>query len=528
MNISRRDFLKGTAAAAAVSVLGIGSFASTEAAAEEITVSSSVDCDVAIVGAGAAGLQAALKLSQAGKKVIILEKGLTAMSSNFSLCGGPAAAHTKLQEAAGCDVPVDVMFAHMNAYANHTVNSALLRNVLECTGEALDTMSEELGIPLFVMEDTYGVGFRGRHMFMAQGQDRIMPFVNAIEANGGEFMYQTPAKKLVYEDGVVKGVIAKNASKEYVQVNAGAVVLCTGGFQGNKEMLSRFFGNINVKSLGMDTCAGDGIAMVEEIGGALDRNFCLLGNEGSATTTKIEGPIYNFATGKMPNSNLAFGLHGGLLVDRSGDRFCNEKDIADFPLAWGGELFARAGKSYAIIDSATFEAATTVGPYAMMGEPENWIAGKALWFPVLADAKDRLDEAKAEGWACTGDTLAEIAEYFGLENLEETVAEYNAMCEAGVDSKFSKAPNFMRAIGEGPYYCFEYEAACWSTNGGVKTDARLRAIGDDQKAIPGLYVAGVDNGSMYSAPYYDNEGASVGLAIGSGVFVAKQVLKYLG
>ena len=528
MKISRREFLKGSAAAGlAATGLMAGTVMAEEAPmAEEKEISETRDTEVLIVGAGGAGLHAAYNLCKAGKQVLVMEKGPSVLSSNFSRCGGPTAAHTTLQMAEDADVSVDQVFQFMNGFANHTVNSRLLYTVISCTGQALNTMTDELGIPMFLMNDTYGVGFRGRHMFMAGGPDRTQPFVDFIEGNGGEFIYDTRAMELLYDGEVVSGVLGMKEDGTYLQVNAKATVLCTGGFQGSEEKIKRFFGNINVKSLGSDTPTGDAIDMVEAIGGSLDRNFALLGNEGSATTTKIPGAIW---FGEEPTNHcLGFGLHGGLLVDPSGDRFCNEKDIADFPLALGGELFARAGKSYAIIDSATFEAATTVGPYEAMGEPENWLAGKALWIKVLDNAPEMLDKAIEQGWAWKADTLAEIAEHFHLTHLEETVAEYNAMCEAGEDTMFGKAPNFMNAIGDGPYYCFEYESACWSTNGGIKTDARLRALDANQDPIPGLYVAGVDNGSLYCSPYYINEGASIGMAIGSGVLVAKEIVEFLG
>ncbi|MGN1062934.1 MAG: succinate dehydrogenase, partial [Alphaproteobacteria bacterium] len=158
-------------------------------------------------------------------------------------------------------------------------------------------------------------------------------------------------------------------------------------------------------------------------------------------------------------------MYGGLYVDRDGDRFINEKRVADFPLALGGEAVLRQGKVYAVVDSATYEACATEGIYSYMGQPENWKSGTGLWVPVVSKGKEQLQSAIDEGWAYTADTLAECAEYFGLENLEATVAEYNEMCANGEDTLFGKAPNFMRAIGEGPYYVFEYEPGAWSTFG---------------------------------------------------------------
>jgi len=525
-NISRKQFLTGAiAGAAAVSMVGV-SFAAeaAEAAAPDVVL----EADVVIAGCGGAGLMAGLNLSRMGYKVIMLEKGASVAMSNFARCGGPAAANTKLQAEAGADVSVDKMFNYMYGCSRGSVNAALLYHCVANSGKAIDDMSE-LGIPMVVKDDTYGVGFRGRHMFMASGNGRVDPILNEISANGGEVYTGCPATSILMDEGKAVGMMAQSEELGLVQVNAKAVLVTTGGFQGNPDMIKKYFGNINCKSLGNDLSAGDGINMILEVGGTTDRNFCFLGNEGSASTTKIAGPIWSFAGGmNVANQNLAFGLYGGLLVDKTGKRFVNEKDIADFPLALGGEAFARAGKSYAIIDSATYEACAAEGIYSYMGKPENWQAGLALWVPMTPKAKEELPTAIEEGWAYTADSLKECAEYFGLTDLEETVASYNAMCEAGADTIFGKAPNFMRKIGEGPYYVFEYEAACWGTNGGIKIDQDCRVVGDEDEAIPGLYCAGVDNGSVYCAPYYLNEGASIGMALGSGVWAAKTIAKYIG
>ena len=107
--------------------------------------------------------------------------------------------------------------------------------------------------------------------------------------------------------------------------------------------------------------------------------------------------------------------------------------------------------------------------------------------------------------------------------LEATVERYNGFCEAGVDSDFGKDVAFLKPVKTAPFYAFEYVPSAWGTNGGVKVDSHLRAMDAENNPIPGLYVAGVDQGSAYCVPYYTNPGASVGLALGSGVYVAKEI-----
>ncbi|MEG0758113.1 MAG: FAD-dependent oxidoreductase, partial [Raoultibacter sp.] len=476
------------------------------------------ECDVAIVGAGAAGLMAALNLSKAGKSVVVIEKAPSAAMSNFSMCGGPTACETKLQEQEGATVTLDTIFTYMNEFSRTSVNGALLRNTLAHTGEAINTMLD-LGIPMDLIPDSYGVGFRGRHMFVTGGEERVAPLIQAIEAAGGEFVYSTGAEKIIMEDGVARGV----QTDKGIDVMADSVVVCAGGFLGSEEMqLDRF--NTKVYPLGNMLSDGTGITMVLDAGGAWDRNFAVLGNECGAVSAATSGSPFN-ADWTNVNEHYGYWLFGGLYTDTAGERFINEAKIAQFPLAIGGEALLRTGKAYVIMDSDYYEAVKGDGIFAYLGQPASWVSGPMADYykTTPANAEKHLAQAIDEGWVLKADSLAELADKFSLDSLEGTVGKYNAFCEAGKDGDFDKDPAFLKPIKKAPFYLFEYVPSGWGTNGGVKVDSHLRAMDKENNPIPGLYVAGVDQGSVYSVPYYTNEGASVGLALGTGVYVAKEI-----
>lgn len=533
--MNRRAFLGLTAfgaLAAGASLVGCAPQASNAAAGEALGEtgeaqaagikrkegSETKECDVAVVGAGAAGLMAALNLARGGKKVVVIEAGPSAAISNFSMCGGPTACETKLQEQENATVTLDQIFTYMNDFSRGSVNSALLRNCLAHTGQAIDAMLD-LGIPMELIPDTYGVGFRGRHMIMADPQQRTEPLVADIESNGGEFLYNTRGEKIIMEDGKVAGV----QTDAGVDVMAPAVVVCTGGFGGNEEMQLEKL-NSKVFALGSTISDGTGINMVLDAGGAWDRNFAVLGNEcgavSKATTNPFTEDYHN------TNEHLGYWLFGGLYTDPVGERFISEGKIAQFPLAVGGEALLRAGRAYVIMDDDYYQAVQNEGIFAYLGEPEAWVSGPvAGYYNVTPEnGEAHLQEAIEQGWAVKADSIAEIAEAFDLPALEKTVEAYNGYCEKGVDEEYGKEAHFLKAVKTPPFYAFEYVPSCWSTNGGVKVDSHLRAVDKDNKAIPGLYVAGVDQGSVYSVPYYTNEGSSVGLALGSGVYVADEIL----
>lgn len=540
MNMSRRNFVRG-ALLAGTAAAGMGmtacspksdqpKAAATDEAAQEQSNEiprkegkETKNCDVAIVGAGAAGLMAALVLARAGRSVIVCEKAPSAATSNFSMCGGPAACGTKLQASEGEDLPLNKLFDYMYNFSRTSVNGKLLRNSLAGTTYAIDSMCD-FGVPMTLWPDVYGNGFRARHFFSNGGNDRVAPIVNAIEEAGGEFLYSAGGEKIIMENGKAVGV----QTEAHIDVMAKAIVVATGGFCGDDEMSQKVF-NTKVFNLGSSLCDGGGIRMVQDAGGALDRNFAVLGNECGAVSSGVEGTPFDAAF-KNLNEHLGYWLFGGLYTDTAGERYINEYRIAQFPLAIGGEALVRTGKSYCIMDDDYYQACQNEGIFAYLGSPASWASGAQVGYycPTKENAETHLQQAIDQGWAAKADTIAELAEKFNLPKLEETVESYNKYCEQGVDEEFGKDPAFLKPVAKAPFYIFEYLPSAWSTNGGIKVDSMLRAMDKDNNAIEGLYVAGVDQGSTYCVPYYDNPGSSVGIALGSGVYAGNVVDEYLG
>ena len=542
-NISRRDFLKGAAAAAAtaatLSLTGIPAAFAEEAkeAKEVLTPTESIDCDAVVVGAGAAGLMAAMELAAAGKKTYLLEKGPSVAVSNGSMAGGPALAETRVQAAEDATVSVETLYDCEYGFSRGTVNGALLRKCTEQGDRVVGNFMDN-GVRMGLRIDSYGMGFRARHNFendegkQLRGLDRFGPLLEKFEADGGVLQCSREAVQLVKDGDAVTGVIVKNnEDKTVVQYNAKAVLIATGGYAGNKEMLKKIYGDITVWPLCNELSVGQGFDMVLEAGGIADRNWALCCNEFGGANHKIPGIM----GGQMRSASPALepALYGGLIVNRNGDRFMNEQYLSDRPLALGGEMALREGLYYAVLDQEMMDAVATVGIRGYYGDPEDWYVGchGSVFYKngenvVRADLPDSVDAAVEQGWAAKG-TLAECAEVFGMKNLEATVEAYNALCEAGEDTQYFKAPYLLHKLSGDTFYVFEYEPSIWSTFGGVKTDDYCRALAKDQSVIKGLYVAGVDNGSLYCSPYYENEGASLGIAYTSGIVAADCMIEFL-
>ena len=541
-DISRRDFLKGSlaaaASAAALGLTGIAPAFADEGAQKELLIPDALyEADAVVIGAGAAGLMAAMELAAAGKATILLEKGPTVAVSNGSQAGGPALAETRVQAAEDATVSVQTLYDCEYGFSRGTVNGSLLRKCTEQGDRVVGNFMDN-GVNMGLRIDSYGMGFRARHNFanlegtQLRGLDRFGPLIEKFEADGGLLLCNREAVRLIKEGDAVTGVYVKNNEDKYVeQFNAKAVLIATGGYAGNEEMLKKFYGDITVWPLCNTLSTGQGYDMVIEAGGIADRNWALCCNEFGGANHKIPGIM----GGQMRSASPALepALYGGLIVNRNGDRFMNEQYLSDRPLALGGEMALREGLYYAVLDQEMMDAVATVGIRGYYGDPEEWYVGShgSVLYKnganvVRDDLPGSVDAAVEQGWGAKG-TLAECAKVFGMKNLEATVEAYNALCEAGEDTQYYKAPYLLHKLSGDTYYVFEYEPSIWSTFGGVKTDDYCRALASDQSVIKGLYVAGVDNGSLYCSPYYENEGASLGIAYTSGIVAADCMIDFL-
>jgi fumarate reductase flavoprotein subunit len=559
-DFSRRDFLKsaaaGAAGIAAVGVLGAcgkddaqtttaGTTGAASTAAEVTTeaetqmadaeekyeISETIEADAVVIGCGAAGVHAALTLQAGGVKTYLLEKGGSCGVSNGCMAGGPALAETRVQKEEGATVSAKTLYECEYGFSRGTVNAALLRKCID-QGERVVSNFMDNGVNMGLRVDAYGMGFRARHNFnstegtQVAGAPRFEPLIEKFTADGGVFECDREAVKLVKNGDAVTGVIVKNTKEEtYIQYNAKAVLIATGGYAGNDKRLREHFGDINIFPLCNVLSTGQGYDMVLEAGGISDRNWALCCNEFGGANVKIAdatGAAMAFASQAQK-----FAIYGGLIVDPNGDRFMNEQYLSDRPLALGGEMSLRVAKYYAVVDEAMYEGCRDKGILEYLGNPADWYVGQTGLKGVVLDKLDEATEkAISEGWAVKG-TLKECAEAFGLTNLESSVNQYNEMCEAGSDELYYKDSYLMKEMTGDTYYVFEYEPSIWCTFGGVKTDAYCRAVTPKQEPIPGLYVAGVDNGSLYTSPYYENEGASLGTAYTSGIVAADCMIDYV-
>lgn len=471
--------------------------------------------DILIIGSGASGMMAGLAAAQTGKKCLMLERGKHIAVSNAARAGGPALANTELQHLEGEVVSVEKLFTHMYQFSRGTVNAGLLRRAVS-KGRCVEHFFNKCHLEMSLIPDSYGVGFRARQVFNCSGKKRWQPLAEEFIKSGGQIHFSQQVIDIISDDENTINVHAINPeyAEEKYSYEAKAVIIATGGFLGNKAMIEEHFGAIHVLPLGSRLCDGTGIRLALAAGGIKDRNWGICANEFSGANDKLSHGAGQFT----PETRYA--TCGGLLINRQGRRFMNEQYLSDWPLSVGGEVVLREGVFYAVLDSEMYEMLGKTRAFEYYGSPAAWHAGRMNQDPLRERKEGGLKAAIKNGWAFTG-TLDEISEAASLPELKNTVIKYNQLCDKKNDYLFGKADYLLKAIKKEPYYVFEYEPSAWCTFGGVKTDEFCRLLNARGQVIKGIYVAGVDNGSCYCVPYYDNEGAALGLALTTGIIAGE-------
>ena len=548
VKMNRRSFLAASAAATvAVGTAGIAAAdeakdAPAEEAAEPVET---VDADICVCGLGAAGFMAAITAAKQGAKVVVLEKGEDVTAPNGVYVSGPFAVDTEVLHAkeGGSTLTVDEVFFHVMNYTHWTPNPALMRRCLTESKNAVANLLEigyEFREANFRFETPFIGEKGGFHLITTALEDRFGVWSDAIANYGVDVRFSTAMTSIVMDGEKAAGVIAQGPDGA-IRVNAGAVIVATGGYLGNEDLQERFLHtrDLNVAKGGVSLCTGDGILACEAVGAALEKTFGYCPCEYGGTHDKASRPAKQDKYDQ--NYAFKFGYYGGLLLDAEGKRFLNEGMLVDFPMSYGSEQTLHNNPWYAIVDQAYVDAMTTQGLYEYTkarggqdgeyGAPEtNWFIGAYFKDRILDKLPEDIEEGIAEGWCWKGDTIEEVAEAAGLdpEQVAATVERYNGYCASGVDEEFGKNPWYLSPVEQGPFYITENYQSAWSTFGGVRIDDCCRVLtAAEYRPIPGLYCVGTEAGSLYYSPYYDVPGFCYGLCIDSGYIAANEAVAFV-
>ena len=496
------------AAAAALTAAGLNpddykTAVENDASAEDSTV----DADVVVVGAGGAGMTAAITAAAEGKTVVILESQSMVGGNSVRATGGMNAGKTVYQdenefgESAGVEKTLKTA---AEKYADNETITALAKTVSEQwaayqanpTGYfdsvelmELDTMIGGKGIndPELVETlcansadaidwlDEHGITLHNVSSFGGASVKRIHRPVNAegktvsvgsymiplLEENcekaGVQILLNTTANEILTDaNGAAVGIKATGSTGETVTVNAKAVVLTTGGFGANLDMVVEYKpelkGFMTTNAAGAQ---GQGIEMATAIGaGTVDMDQIQIHPTVEANTAAL----------------ITEGLRGdgAVLINAEGKRFIDEVGTRDVVSA--AEIAQTGSYSWLVVDQAMVDASSVIQGYIK------------------------------KGYTVTGETYEELGKAMGVDEaaFAETMKTWNGYVEAKNDPDFGRT-SFANPLDTAPYYAIKVTAGVHHTMGGLTINTNTEVLKEDGTVIPGLFAAGEVTGGVHGA-----------------------------
>ena len=445
-----------------------------------------VDADVVVVGAGIAGLSAALSAAEEGAKTALLEKTATVQARGHD----NAFIGSRLQEKLGIEIDKDEIILNLMKYGSNKPDQRLIRMWAEGSGKTADwlmDMTDAAGLevimkqypppPAFNNATEYYPQYQVTHHYRSEHPVAKCLMDNALK-KGVAAYFKIRAKQLLRKkQGRVTGVIAQNAVGEYLQFNAAkAVILCTGDYGNNAEMMAKYCPQSLYLAPMITTSTGDGHMMAIWIGAVM---------EPGPHTPMIHGPA-------GPLLSSAF-----LQVNLLGERFQNE----DVPIQSNVNAVERqpGRMAWQVFDSKYPE--------------ELPCHGIGLGKIIIATERIRREVAKT---ALTAYSIEELAAKMKLpvETFKATVKRYNKLARLGKDLDFGKRPDRLSPIDRPPYYAGRSGYSLLTVLGGLNINRKLQPLDKNWKVIPGIYLAGNTMGGRFSGDYPTMcPGLSHGMAI---------------
>ena len=448
-------------------------------------------CDIVVIGAGGAGLSAAVAAAETAKnlKIIVLEKqGIIGGNTNYST-GGINAAETDIQQTLGIEDSKQLYYDDTMKGGKYENIPSLVENLVE---HAPVTISWLTGLGA----DLSDVGLMGgssvKRTHRPKGGTAIGPHLMKVlkDATASENIEIRTSNKvtdlLSALDGSVTGVKVQNANGSTYRLTAKAVIIATGGFGANLEMVTSLQPSLKgFATLNHPGATGDAFGWMKTIGGA----------------TIQMANIQIHPTAEATNHILiteAVRGNGAILVNHESKRFCNEMDTRDVVSA--AILEQTKGEAFLIFDQGVRKSLASIETYAN---------------------QHLLKE---------GATVAELAKAIGIPaaDLETTLNRYNAQQKAGMDEDFGRsAAQMTAALETAPYYAVCVTPAIHHTMGGLSVNTDTQVLKADGTPIPGLYAAGEVTGGLHGANRLGGNGVADIVVNGrlAGIAAAKNSLK---
>lgn len=470
----------------------------------EDQITETIEDEIIIVGSGMSGLTTAFSAQQSGASVTLF----SGSSGPISRGGSNFAANSKVMESFGIEKfdPTQFFYNEMRAASFQVDQRKWMRgynNSEEAMNWLIDLVEED-GLKVVLERDNVkDKGPYYAHAFNTEGNDAMVStgqqgavesMARHAEAAGATIIYDTVAEQLIREDnntGRVTGVVARKADGSYVKfVGTKAVVLATGDFSANKQMVAKYCPMV-LDLIGLEEAEtdyntafslsgiykGDGQRMGLWIGAAWQHAY----------------PNAPMMQGAWGGSHEPCGFHHGLNVNTRTERYQRE-DISS-PYS-SNHLLAQPGNVAYGIWTANYA-------QDLIDRGHEWYLFGSDYTKPAKTAAEMIELWEGSGYV-KADTLEELAEQLELdpEKLKAVVARYNELCEKGVDEDFYKNPDYLIPIKEeGPFYAAKNTATFMTVMGGLRTNSDLQVCDENDDPIPGLFNVGAMIGDMYANTY---------------------------
>lgn len=425
--------------------------------------------DVVVLGAGGAGLSAAVSAHENGAKVLVLEK-MGKVGGNTMISGASYnAVDPSRQEPQGIEDSVDLHFKQTYEGGDKLGNTDLIRILVDQaypTIQWLEAMGMEFNDHIHTVLG--GLWPRAHSPVKPLGTGFIETFMNYIEKTNGEVevLLNTEATELIMDGNKVVGVKAESNDTIYEITATNGVVVATGGFAASVELRNEFNTHwadlTDIKSTNHPGATGDGIVMAREVGANL------VGMEWIQLL-----PMGDPETGSL-SGNIEQGVENRIFVNKDGNRFVDEGARRD------------------VMTKALFE------------QEDNfmWVILDKHSYPT-GDIKNHfnesIDELVASGRAYKADTLEDLAKQIGVDpaNLVKAVEAFNKAVDSGSDA-FGRTL-FEDKIDTAPYYAGARVPTVHHTMGGIQINTETQVLKADGTIIENLYAAGEVTGGIHGS-----------------------------
>ncbi|MBW9212194.1 MULTISPECIES: flavocytochrome c [Terrabacteria group] len=423
--------------------------------------------DVVVIGAGGAGLTAAIQARAKGAKVLVLEKTSQVGGNTLVSGGGINVPGTDLQKKKGITDSVELYKKDTLKGGDNVGNPELVDTLSSKALDAYQWLVKDVKMN-FIQDRVQQFG--GHSVARAvipvgnSGYEMMSKLEKLAMDKGVDIFKNTSAKKLMVDDkGVITAVIAENAGKEVRFIAKKAVVLASGGFGSNIAMRKEYNPAYDekYKTTCISASSGDGINMAKDIGAAL------------VDMKQIQVyPTCNPQTGIISYvANARFD--GGILVNQEGKRFVNDMGRRD---VISNAILAQPGK-YA---------------YLLWGQEVEKNGHMTKMH------KNEFENLKKSALLFEANSIEELAEKTKIDvtTLKKTLEAYNGYVKAGSDPEQQRGGK-LRTILQGPFYIQKVAPATHHTMGGVKINSKAEVLNKDGKAIQHLFAAGEVAGGVH-------------------------------